>query len=513
VPFFLRISKYLIFFNIYFNIGIGSDRIIQNLAKNSHNVLILLLILVVLSTCNISFAEENPIDNGDKKVNNESVVNVNSSTNNSIIDKNNSTLNEAISQDKIVSTAKKLNTYIKKNNKLPKTVTCDGYNLTIPEFTYLMAKTVQYKNNNNYSPIILKIGIKYPGLPTGDSINKRIHLKDYYLHALKTIKYVDKYNKLPNYLSDNDKKIQFQTYVFMFSEAVSSENLARYVHLNVKKNSKLNKYSNPYIEGNGLWLWSQYMNSVNFKKLKNAGIGNIFLLEKAIYDYGMGKVINFAKRANKYNIKVHIWFCTFKVNGKWTNPINAKTKSYNYAYFNKILKRVDRYSKIKAFAGIHFDYVRYSGVSLKAYKYNYKNSVSGEKAILKFVEMASKIARKNNKDIVLSAALMPEPKRSVRLYGQNTTELAKHLDILIPMVYKYAFGKNNNWIKKTTQWYINNSGNAKVWVGLEVYDKKIKPLSPQKMISSSKAALKGGADGLVLFRFKLWKITNLLKAY
>jgi len=412
-----------------------------------------------------------------------------------------------------VFTAKKLNTYIKKNNKLPKTVACDGYKLTIPEFTYLLMKTIQYKNNNNLSPIVLKSGVKYPNFPTGDSVNKRIYLKDYYQHALRTSKYVDKHNKLPNYLKDNGKKIQFQTYVFKFSQALSVEKLAPYVYLNVKKNSKLNKYSNPYIKGNGLWLWSQYMNSVNFKKLKNAGIGNIFLLEKAIYDFGMNKVINFAKTARKYNIKVHIWFCTFKVNGKWTNPINTKTKSYNHAYFNKILKRVDRYSKIKAFAGIHFDYVRYSGVSLKAYKYNYKNGVSGEKAISNFVEMASKIARKNNKDIILSAALMPEPKRSVRLYGQNTTELAKHLDVLIPMVYKYAFGKDNKWITKTTRWYINNSGNAKVWVGLEVYDKRIKPLPPREMISSSKAAVKGGADGLVLFRFRLWRVTNLLKAY
>jgi len=477
-------------------------KILQSFIKSSNRIIIIgLVIIAFLLTCNVSFAVNNAVDNNLSSVNNETIVDVNT------------IVNKSISQDKILSTSKELNTYIKKNNKLPKNVICDGHKLTIPEFTYLMVKTIQYKNNNNLSSIVFKKGVKYPNLPIGDNVKKKIYLEDYYIHALKVSSYVDKFNKLPNYLKDNDKKIQFQTYVFMFTKVLSSKNLVKYVNLNVKKDSTLNKYSNPYIKGNGLWLWSQYMNSVNFKKLKKAGIGNIFLLESAIGSYGMGKVINFARTAHKYNIKVHIWFCTFKVNGKWINPVNTKTKSYNYPYFNKILQRVDRYSKVKVFDGIHFDYVRYSGVSLKAFNYNYQNGVSGEKAITKFVEMAKNLAKKNNKKIILSAALMPEPKRSVRLYGQNTTELSKHLDVLIPMVYKTGFGKDDKWVTHITEWYKNNSGNAKVWVGLEVYGKGTKPLTPSEMISYSKAALKGGADGLTLFRLRLWRTTNLLKAY
>lgn len=328
------------------------------------SIFIVLIVIAILLNCNISFADEN------------------------IIDKN-------ISQDNIQATAKKLNTYIEEKNKLPTSVDCSGYKLTIPEFTYLMAKTIQNKKNNNFSAVAIKKGVKYPNLPSGDDISKNIYLKDYYDYSLRIDKYINRYNKLPNYLIDNDNKIQYQSYVFMFSKIFSSSGqLHDYVYLNVKKTNNLNKYSNPYINGNGLWLWSQYMNSVNFKKLKNAGIGNIFLLEKAISNHGLGKVINFANKAHKYNIKVHIWFCTFKVNGKWTNLINTKTKSYNYAYFNKILKRVDKYSKIKAFDGIHFDYVRYSGVSLKAYDYNYLNGVTGDKPVTKFVEMAKTIVKK-----------------------------------------------------------------------------------------------------------------------
>ena len=449
----------------------------------------LLIIVAILLSCNISFAEEN------------------------------TTIEKNISQDDIVATAKNLNTYINKQNKLPTTVNCDGNVLTISEFTYLMSKTIQNKKNNNSADVAIKKGVKLPGLPTGDNIKKNIYLKDYYGYAVKTNSYVDRYNKLPNFLNDNGKKIQYQTYVFMFTKVLASSSsshskLPDRVYLNVKKNSKLNKYANPYIKGNGIWIWSQYMKSVNFKKLKNAGIGNIFLLEDAVHRYGLGNVVKFAKTAHKHNIKVHIWFCTFKVNGKWINPINTKTKSYNYAYFNKILKRVDRYSKIKAFGGIHFDYVRYSGVSLKAKNYNYSNGVTGDKAVTKFVEMASKIAKKNNKKIILSAALMPEPHRSIRLYGQSTQELSKHLDVLIPMVYKTAFGKDNKWVTDITKWYkVQSNGTAKVWVGLEVYGKGIKPLPPNSLISYGKAAVAGGADGLTLFRWKLWRTTNLLRAY
>ena len=447
------------------------------------SILVVLLVIAILLTCNISFAEEN-IDG------------------------------ENVSQSNVVSTAKKLNTYINKENKLPTTVECGGYNLTIPEFTYLMVKTVQNKKNNNFSDIAIKKGVKYPNLPTGNDIKKNIYLNDYYSYALRTSSYIDTYKKAPNYLNDGAKKIQYQTYVLMFTKVFSSSaKLPDHVYLNVKKTNKLNTYSNPYIKGNGLWLWSQYINSVNFKKLKNAGIGNIFLLESAISKYGLGKVINFANTAHKYNIKVHIWFCTFKVNGKWTNPIDTKTKSYDYPFFNKILKRVDKYSKIKVFDGIHFDYLRYTGISLKACTYNYSNGVTGDKAVTEFVKMAKTLAKKNNNKIILSAALMPEPERSIELYGQNTEELSKHLDVLIPMIYKTAFGKDNKWVTHMTKWYKNRSNGAQVWVGLEVYGNGVKSLSSKDMISYAKAAINGGADGLTLFRWKLWKITNLLNAY
>ncbi|KZX14822.1 hypothetical protein MBCUT_18860 [Methanobrevibacter cuticularis] len=423
----------------------------------------------------------------------------------------------SVSQEKVVSASKNLNSYVEKHEKLPSKVNCGGYKLTIPEFTYLMAKTIKYKNNGDNSSIIIKKEVKYPNLPSGDNIKGKISSNSYNNYSLKLITYVDKYDKLPNYVqTSNDKKIQYQTYVYLFGKVLSHDKLPDSVYINVKKSSKLNKYSNPYIKGNAIWLWSQYAGSVNFNRLKKAGIGNILLLESAVSSHGLPWVIKFTKKAHKYGIKVHIWFCTFYNNGNWINPINPKTKSYNYAYFNKLLKRVKQYAKTQVIDGIHFDYVRYSGKASKhraAYQYSYSNGVTGEKAITLFVKKANQMAKKYNKKIILSAALMPEISRSISWYGQNTEELGKYLDVLMPMVYKTAFVNTNEWVRKTTQWYVKHSNGAQVWTGLEVYGKNGRSLSGKEMISNSKAAIEGGADGLVLFRYKLWRISNLLLAY
>ncbi|KZX09997.1 putative glycoside hydrolase [Methanobrevibacter curvatus] len=287
------------------------------------------------------------------------------------------------------------------------------------------------------------------------------------------------------------------------------------IALNIKKTNKLNQYSNPYVKENAIWLWNDPAGSVNFKKLKASGIGNILLLETAVFNRGEKWFLNFLKKSHKQGIKVHIWFCTFHYGDTWINPINTKTKNYNYAYFNKLIKRVKRYSQLKV-DGIHFDYIRYSGKASKnraAYQYDYSNGVSGVKAITLFAKMANSAAKKHNKNIILSAALMPEIDRSISWYGQDTEALGKYMDVLIPMVYKTAFVNNNIRVKNTVKWYSSHSGNAKVWAGLETYGKNGKSLSSKEMISNAKAAINGGATGLALFRYALFKQSKLLYAY
>ncbi len=163
--------------------------------------------------------------------------------------------------------------------------------------------------------------------------------------------------------------------------------------------------------------------------------------------------------------------------------------------------------------GIHLDYLRYPG---NAYKYNYSNGVTGEKAITKFVSQAKTQVNKYNPNILLSAAVMPETSSNAYYYGQNIPKMGKYLDIITPMIYKGNYDKPSSWITSTTKWFVKNSGGARIWSGLQTYvsDNNINPLSINALSKDSKASLSGGADGIGLFRWGgLTKFFNFLSVY
>lgn len=47
-------------------------------------------------------------------------------------------------------------------------------------------------------------------------------------------------------------------------------------------------------------------------------------------------------------------------------------------------------------------------------------------------------------------------------------------------------------VTQTTKWYKDKSNSGKLWIGLEVYDKRLKSLSSRNMIDYDKAAIKEG---------------------
>ncbi|KZX09996.1 hypothetical protein [Methanobrevibacter curvatus] len=115
--------------------------------------------------------------------------------------------NNTVSQDSVVKTSVSLNNYITKNHKLPTKVSCDGNSLTIMEYTYLMGQTIQYKVENKNATIAIKKGVKYPNLPSGDDINSKISKNSYYSYSKWVVSYINKSNKVPNYIvSTNGKK-------------------------------------------------------------------------------------------------------------------------------------------------------------------------------------------------------------------------------------------------------------------------------------------------------------------
>lgn len=432
---------------------------------------------------------------------------------------------KSVSQSSVLAASKKVKSYTAKNNKLPNSVTIEGYKYSIPEFTYMMSKTVEYKKKKVKSPVTVKYDVENPSKPSGTTIKGKISSTKYYKYALKTSEYINKYNKAPNYIIASKKvKIPYQTGVYMFASVLTStynkKKLPSSISLNIKSSHKINKYNPNYIRfsktkssnKNAIWVQSRDFNNVDFAKLSKYRIGNIFLHEDAISQYGKSNVISWAKSAANNGIETHLWIQCFYRNEKWINPINTTIKSYNTAKFNEILAKIKSYCQMNYIGGIHLDYLRYPGT---AYKYQYSNGVTGEKAITKLVNKVRDYVNKYNPNVLLSGTVMPETSSNAYYYGQNIPQMGKYLDIIIPMTYKGNYGQNTNWIKSITSWFSKNSGGAQIWSGLQTYESDNNPvaLSSSALKVDCLAALNGGADGLALFRWGLISFLDFLRLY
>lgn len=178
-------------------------------------------------------------------------------SNNQIIEKENSTVDNSnisiktsaeptnVSQNSVINTAEKVKKYTEKNKKLPNSVIIGKYKYSMPEFYYMMSKTISYKNKNIKSAVNIKYNIKNPSKPAGSWIEGRIYSYYYSIYANKIVKYMDKYNKTPDtVITAGKNKMQYQTNVYLFAKILSStkNKLPYYVTVNIKSGDSINKY-------------------------------------------------------------------------------------------------------------------------------------------------------------------------------------------------------------------------------------------------------------------------------
>lgn len=256
-------------------------------------------------------------------------------------------------------------------------------------------------------------------------------------------------------------------------------------------------------KGHGYWVNQWDMKKVNLKKLAKKGTKHIFLLHTVFKKHGKKAVLKWIKKAHKYGMKVHMWICAF-YNGGYVLPCNKKGH-FNYKQMNKVIKKSKYYAKFKEVDGIHFDYTRFPG---NAYKY--KNAV---KAVNYFIEKASSSIRDVRPGIIISSAVMPEPNGMKHYYAQDISTMSKHLDVIVPMVYKGNYHAGDKWIKKTTKAFVKKSKGAQIWTGLQSYksDSNIKKLSYKALFKDAKYSMKGGATGVMIFRWGLSALLNFKK--
>ena len=201
-----------------------------------------------------SFNDSNTSTNTNSTINNESTNKTNSTvginSENNSNNQNNPTNGKIkpkkLTQVQILKASIYINNYVTKYKKLPNKVNIGGYNFSIPEYTYLLNKLIYYKYNKKNTDIIIKYDVKNPKTPMGTKIKGKLTTKQFYTYAKNIIKYIDKNNRVPNYVTTKIGKIQYQTAVYGFNKILywshyHKNKLPSSLTLNIAKNNKINK--------------------------------------------------------------------------------------------------------------------------------------------------------------------------------------------------------------------------------------------------------------------------------
>ncbi len=258
----------------------------------------------------------------------------------------------------------------------------------------------------------------------------------------------------------------------------------KYPHSNGTKTITVSAVTNTF----GVYLFGANMKDINLKTISSYHVGNIFLNYYAIEHWGVNEVKSFISKANSYGIKVHIWMQCF-YNGGWVNPSTCGD-----SYKKKVIKEAVSYANIPGVAGIHLDYLRYPGTA-----YQYSGAVS---QITTFTKNLVNAVKEVDENLILSAAIMPETSSNPYYYGQDSSQLGKYLDVIMPMAYKGNYGQPSSWLKKTASYFASHCGNAQIWLTLQSYrsDSDVTKLTAAELKKDSQNALDGGAKGVVFFR-------------
>ncbi|MCL2157602.1 MAG: transglutaminase domain-containing protein [Methanobrevibacter sp.] len=156
-----------------------------------------------------------------------------------------------LSQDSILNASKNVKKFISKNGKLPNYVTIEDYEFSMPEFMYLLAKTIQLKYKKSISDVTIKYDVNNPTKPAGTNIKGKISLKNYYNYTARVASYITKNNFAPNFVSVSLGKMQYQATIHSFIKILAGmkdNKLPSSISLNFKKTSPINKYLPKYIK-------------------------------------------------------------------------------------------------------------------------------------------------------------------------------------------------------------------------------------------------------------------------
>lgn len=246
----------------------------------------------------------------------------------------------------------------------------------------------------------------------------------------------------------------------------------------------------------GYWVRSEsyYLNSLSITWLRSQGITDLFVLtDRENPDGTLQPFIN--KFGGYPDIRIHAWVRVFKdSDGNWYAPCERPDLN------NWVIETYKKLAEIPGLDGIHLDYVRYKGDAPIHRSHGHDPTME----VTDFVKrVREEVIDSINPNLSLSAALMPPCEDTVKWYGQDYGQLAKYLDFMVPMIYRYSYNGDLNWIAKVTAMAVSKSNGTSIVVGLQNYDPDLgyQLLSPTELNNDINSAMVNGAAGFVVFRY------------
>lgn len=246
-----------------------------------------------------------------------------------------------------------------------------------------------------------------------------------------------------------------------------------------------------------VYLHSDEYNTVDFAKLRNAGINTIFIYE-GVLSYNTALVNEILNDAHANNITVHIIVSCFKNGDIWTDP---KLDSVQQAILTKITNYITNFN----IDGIQLNNLRVSGYQSK---YQSEATVT---AITEFTSKVKNLINKNNPNIVLSAILMPDEiltpignKYIGYEYAEDYAALAEYLDVIVPL-FDERYNRNPTKIITTLNKITDSTENTDVTICPAILSyipsDTITRLSYNQLVTAINTSFNNGATGYALDRY------------
>ena len=271
----------------------------------------------------------------------------------------------------IVTLATEVKTYVEKNKKLPS----KAGGLTETQYMYILAKAVKFPHNS-----IVMLNIKEAPNPNGDSISKTLTRNEFTGIANDVNKFISKNQRLPNYVSYQNKKINIDLVTYCFSKIVNfygkNNRLPNTCQFNSSVFSKSSKTSTKYSTKGGAvckklasickmnindykdvykamskFTYDYYYNDVKTQSKtladKKGNCTDLNQVERAalleLYSKDKVQIVRGLVKCNDGKNYGHVW-CRIKVSGKWVNidaSAAAKGKSLGSVICAKVVEITD----------------------------------------------------------------------------------------------------------------------------------------------------------------------------